>query len=65
MRTAGVLLALVLSGQAPAGPPPGSMPIPVSLAELAAAAGIHRADPSTLPVDLVRLLFAAPERARD
>ena len=41
------------------------MPIPVSLTELATAAGIHRADPSTLPIDIVRLLFAAPERARD
>ena len=66
MRTAGVLLALLLSGpQAPADPPSGSMPIPVSLAELATAAGIQRADPSTLPIDIVRALFAAPERARD
>jgi len=37
----------------------------VSLAELATAAGIQRADPSTLSIDIVRLLFAAPERARD
>jgi hypothetical protein len=66
MRTAGVLLALLLSGpQTPAAAPSGSMPIPVSLAELATAAGIQRADPSTLPIDIVRVFFAAPERVRD
>jgi hypothetical protein len=66
MRTAGVLLALLLTGpQAPAAPAPGSMPIAVPLAELATAAGIQRADPSTLPLDIVRTLFAAPEVARD
>jgi hypothetical protein len=66
MRTAGVLLALLLSGrQTPANSSSGSMPIPVSLAELATAAGIRNTNPSTLPIDIVRALFAAPERARD
>jgi hypothetical protein len=66
MQAAGVLLALLLSGpQAPPDAPSYSMPIPVSVAELAAAAGLQRADPSSLPIDIVRLLFAAPERARD
>ena len=65
MRTAGVLLALLLSGpQTPAAPPSGSMPVPVSLAELATAAGLQRADPSTLPIDIVRVFFAGPERVR-
>jgi hypothetical protein len=66
MQAAGVLLALLLSGsQATPDAPFGSMPIPVSVAELAATAGLQRADPSTLPIDIVRLLFATPERARD
>jgi hypothetical protein len=65
MQTAGVLLLLVLSGPQ-AGVDDhaaGSMSIPVSLAELAAAAGLRRADPSTLPVDIVRSAFAAPDHA--
>ncbi len=42
---------------------PGSMSIPVSLGELAAAAGLERIDPSTLPLDIVRLAFASPDGA--
>jgi hypothetical protein len=63
MQAAGVLLALLLSGQqAPADTPSGSMSIPVSVTDLAAAAGLPRADPSTLAIDIVRLAFAAPDR---
>ena len=52
---AGVLLCaarLAHAGQAGI----GSMPI-ASVADLAAAAGIHRVDASTLPLDIVRLAF--------
>jgi hypothetical protein len=41
----------------------GSMSIPVSLADLAAAAGIHRVDPATLPIDIVRIAFSSPDEA--
>jgi hypothetical protein len=41
----------------------GSMPIPVSVPELAAAAGVHRVDASTLPLDIVRSAFASPDGA--
>ena len=37
------------------------MSIPVTLADLAKAAGLSRADPSTLPLDIVRLAFAGPD----
>jgi hypothetical protein len=40
---------------------PGSMPIPIAAADLAAAAGLTREDPATLPLDIVRMAFAAPE----
>jgi hypothetical protein len=40
----------------------GSMSIPVSLVDLAAAAGIHRVDPATLPIDLVRIAFSSPDK---
>src|SRR5688572_24572379 len=56
---AGVLLCaarLAHAGQAGI----GSMPI-ASVADLAAAAGIHRVDASTLPLDIVRLAFASPD----
>jgi hypothetical protein len=64
---AGVLLLLVpLVPNARAGAgAPGSMSIPVSLADLAAAAGLQRADPSTLPLDIVRLAFASPEGSKN
>lgn len=39
----------------------GSMPIPATIADLAAAAGIHRVDAATLPLDIVRIAFAAPD----
>lgn len=38
----------------------GSMPIAASVAELAAAAGVHRLDAATLPLDIVRIAFASP-----
>jgi hypothetical protein len=41
----------------------GSMSIPVSLADLAAAVGIHRIDPATLPIDVIRLTFSSPDQA--
>src|SRR5688500_16234262 len=65
MRTAGVVLLLVVSGPHARTdvPAPGSMPIPVSVAVLAAAADLNRADPSTLAIDIVRAAFAAPDRA--
>lgn len=43
--------------------PIGSMRLPLPAAELAAALGIQRVDPSTLPVDIVRLAFASPDQA--
>jgi hypothetical protein len=41
----------------------GSLRLPVPAEALAAAVGIHRIDPSTLPVDIVRLAFASPDNA--
>ena len=41
----------------------GSIRLPLPAAELARAVGIHRVDPSTLPLDLVRLAFASPDNA--
>ena len=41
------------------------MSIPVSLADLAAAAGLARDDPSTLPIDIVRLAFSSPDWRAD
>ena len=41
------------------------MSIPVTVADLAKAAGLTRADPSTLPLDIVRLAFASPDGASD
>lgn len=43
----------------------GSMSIPVRLTDLAASAGLQRVDASTLPLDIVRLAFAAPEDAKN
>jgi hypothetical protein len=40
---------------------PGSMSLPLSLADLAAAAGLRSDDPSTLPIDIVRLSFSSPD----
>ena len=40
---------------------PDSMSLPLSLADLAAAAGLRRDDPSTLPIDIVRLSFSSPD----
>ena len=58
---------LVCATSARAGGAIGSMPIPVSVAELATAAGVERVDASTLPLDIVRIGFASadgPEEAR-
>jgi hypothetical protein len=38
-----------------------SLPIPATVAEIAAACGIHRVDGATLPLDLVRIAFASPD----
>ena len=58
-----IAAALLLSAasSAAAGQTIGSMPIPISAADLAAAAGVHRVDASTLPLDIVRIAFASPE----
>ena len=40
-----------------------SLRLPLPAAELATALGIHRVDPSTMPVDIVRLAFASPDNA--
>ena len=56
---AGLLLSAASSARA--GQTIGSMPIPTSVADLAAAAGVHRVDASTLPLDIVRIAFASPE----
>jgi hypothetical protein len=52
---------LLYAASAQAGQAIGSMPIPARVAELAAAAGVHRADASTLPLDIVRIAFASPD----
>lgn len=44
---------------------PGSMRLPISAADLAGALGIARVDPSTLPLDIVRLAFASPDGANE
>ncbi len=64
---AGVLLLLTVpdTGAWAAAGGAGSMSIPVSLADLAAAAGLERIDSSTLPLDIVRLVFASPESAKN
>jgi hypothetical protein len=56
-----VLLAGASGRPRAAGADPSSLPIPISPADLAAAAGLQRDDPSTLGLDLVRLAFAAPD----
>ena len=56
---AGLLLSAASSARA--GQAIGSMPIPASVADLATAAGVHRVDASTLPLDIVRIAFASPE----
>src|SRR4051812_8160775 len=38
----------------------GSVSIPIAAADLAAAAGLQRDDPSTIGLDIVRLAFASP-----
>src|SRR5262249_56131330 len=62
-------VARLLSGAAHAAVPapsgPGSLPIPIATADLAAAAGLHRDDPSTLGLDIVRLAFASPDGTTD
>ena len=61
---AGIPLALALltvasarGAETPAAP--GSLPLPITTAALASAAGVHRDDPSTLGIDIVRLAFAS------
>ena len=52
--------ALLCAAQSARGQVPiGSMPIPTSAADLAAAAGVQRVDPSTLALDIVRIGFAS------
>jgi hypothetical protein len=54
-------LLLYAASSARAGQAIGSMPMPCSVADLAAAAGVQRVDASTLPLDIVRIAFASPE----
>src|SRR5204863_9529654 len=42
-------------------PAPGAMSIPITVKDLAAAAGLTREDPATLPLDIVRMAFASPQ----
>jgi hypothetical protein len=44
-----------------AGDAPGSLPLPMTAAELAEAIGLHRADRASLPGDIVRFAFASPD----
>jgi hypothetical protein len=64
MRRPLLLAALLLSCAVPCAhadePVLGSMRLPLTAADLASALGIHRVDPATLPVDIVRLAFASP-----
>src|SRR5262245_57384786 len=60
-----VLLSVAPLAAGPATPEPGSMPIPIAAADLAAAAGLQRGDPSTLGLDIVRLAFASPDGTID
>jgi hypothetical protein len=64
---AAVLLLLVRPGSSGRGDAgvAGSMSIPVSLADLAAAVGLERIDSSTIPLDIVRLAFASPESSKN
>ena len=58
----GALLVVLQAGPAAViEPAPGTMSIPVTAADLAAAAGLTRDDPATLPLDIVRLTFPSPE----
>jgi hypothetical protein len=58
-------LLLYAASSARAGQAIGSVPIPGSVADLAAAAGVHRVDASTLPLDIVRIAFASPDGAEE
>jgi hypothetical protein len=67
MLTRLVIAAALLLGALDAArasePPIGSMAIPIKVSELAAAAGVHRVDAATLPLDIVRMAFASPDGA--
>jgi hypothetical protein len=58
---AGVLLLAVSAAARAQAAGAGSMSIPLSLADLAAAAGVRRVDATTLPIDIVRLMFSSPD----
>jgi len=60
---AGVLLLTVSVASPADAASSGSMQLPVSLADLAAAVGIHRVDPATLTIDIIRLTFSSPDEA--
>src|ERR1700704_3039275 len=64
---AGVLLSLVFAAASARADDlsPGSMRIPAGISALAEAAGLHRSDPSTILIDIVRLAFAVPDNASD
>jgi hypothetical protein len=55
------VLALVCAAPRPSGAPApiGTLALPIEAAALAAAAGLHRDDPSTLGIDIVRMAFAS------
>jgi hypothetical protein len=62
VRTGGaVLLVILIAPPAHAGQAIGSMSIPVPVADLADVIGVHRDDPSTLALDIVRMTHASPE----
>ena len=56
-----VAIALLSASTLAQGQGVGSMPIAATVADLAAAAGVDRADASTLPLDIVRIAFASPD----
>ena len=60
---AALVLCCAIPGARADEPGLGSVRLPLPAAELATALGIHRVDPSTLPLDIVRLAFASPDKA--
>ena len=59
-----VLLAAIPCAAGQADSAIGSMRLPLPAAELAAAINVSRVDPSTLPIDIVRIAYAFPDSAK-